>query len=166
MKELRIKQVRGKSYMDLKPTSEDHIRENNLILSVNEWSGEGNKMCSIYLNIGQINEFCEYLKSFLEQKSEVLANHHQEIREKKYTLRDIYQESRDSGLITVNQIRVLSRMGVPIVSLLAKDLQVPANEIFNITEGSPLPFALLHKHFRACWESVLTEPFPSSYLLL
>lgn len=165
MKDLRIKQTPGKSFIDLRPTNEDHIRQNNLLLSVNEWSGEGNKVCSIYLNIEQTNELYEYLKSFLEDRSEVLAYHHQEIKEKKRMLKDVYQESKDSGLVTSGQIGTLSKIGVPIVSLLAKDLQVPANEIFTIAESSPLPFALLNKHFRTCWESVLAEPLPVNYLL-
>jgi hypothetical protein len=164
MKDLRIKQTPGKSFIDLKPTKDDHIRQNNLLLSVNEWSGEGSKVCSIYLNIEQTSVLYEYLKSFLEEKGEVLAYHHQEIKEKKRMLNDVYEESKDSGLITSGQINNLSKIGVPIVSLLAKDLQVPAHEIIAIAESNPLPFALLNKHFRTCWESVLTEPLPSNYL--
>lgn len=165
MKDLRIKQTPGKSFIDLKPTADDHIRENNLSLSVHEWSGEGNKVCCIYLNIEQTNELYEYLKTFLEERSEALAHHHQEVKEKRHLLKKIYQESKECGLVTSDQISSLSRIGVPIISLLAKDLQVPANEIVTIAESGPLPFALLNKHFRACWESVLAEPLPANYLL-
>ncbi|MEH6307426.1 hypothetical protein RYH73_17385 [Olivibacter sp. CPCC 100613] len=165
MKDLRIKQTPGKSFIDLKPTNDDHVRQNNLLLSVNEWSGEGNKVCSVYLNIEQTSALYEYLRSFLEERSEALAYHHLEIKEKRSILKDVYQESKDSGLITSSQINNLSKIGVPIVSLLARDLQVPAQEIVEIAESNPLPFALLNKHFRACWESVLTEPFPANYLL-
>ncbi|WP_134091921.1 hypothetical protein [Olivibacter sp. XZL3] len=165
MKDLRIKQTPGKSFIDLKATADDHIRENNLALSVHEWSGEGNKVCCIYLNIEQTNELYEYLKTFLEERSEALADHHREVKEKRLLLKRVYRESKDSGLVTGEQINSLGRIGVPIISLLAKDLQVPANEILTIVESGPLPFALLNKHFRACWESVLEEPLPSNYLL-
>lgn len=160
MKGLRIKQKPGKSFIDLEPTDDDHVRQNSLLVSINEWSGEGSKVCSVYLNIEQMQELYEYLDGILKERTAILVNHKERIKEKKLLLRDVYITARDSGVITFEQISNLSAIGAPIISLLAKDFQVPASEIEMIAKNTPLPFALLNKHFRACWEAVVVEPIP------
>jgi|GEM_PF-1252886 len=160
MKGLRIKQKSGKSFIDLEPTDDNHVRQNSLLVSVNEWSGEGSKVCNVYLNIEQIHELHEYLRGILKERNEILENYKKKIKERKRLLRDVYQASKDSGLVTHEQINNLSAIGAPVISLFARDLHVPASEIEVIAKNSPLPFALLNKHFKACWESVLAEPIP------
>lgn len=160
MKDLRIKQLSGKSFIALESLNDDHVRNNHLLASITEWSGEGEKACNIYLNVEQIKELFEYLKKYLDEKNEVLNLHREDIKERKQILKNVYQETKNDGQVTYQHIVDLSKIGTPIIALLAKDFHVPANEVLAIVKNSPLPFALLNKHYRTCWESVLTEPVP------
>jgi hypothetical protein len=165
MKGLRIKQVAGRSFIELDPLNEDHIRNDHLLASISEWSGEGAKSCNVYLNIEQTKELFEYLRKYLDEKNEVLALHRENIREKKRVLKNVYQEAKNAGKVTYQHITDLSKIGTPIIALLAKDFYVPADEVLVIVKNNPLPFALLNKHYKVCWESVLAEPMPLNILV-
>ncbi|HWV74217.1 MAG TPA: hypothetical protein VN040_21005 [Pseudosphingobacterium sp.] len=57
MKGLRIKQVAGKSFIELDPLNEDHVRNNHVLASISEWSGEGEKSCKVYLILNKQKNF-------------------------------------------------------------------------------------------------------------
>ncbi|MFC6099781.1 hypothetical protein [Olivibacter domesticus] len=165
MKGLRIKQKAGKSFIELDPLNDDHVRKNHLLTSISEWSGEGEKSCNIYLNVEQTKELFEYLRRYLDEKNEVLALHREGVIEQKKILKSVYQETKNSGKVTYQHLTDLSKIGAPIIALLAKDFHVPASEVLFIAKNNPLPFALLNKHYKVCWESVLTEPIPINILV-
>ena len=165
MKGLRIRQVTGKSFIELDPLNEDHVRNNHLLASISEWSGEGEKSCNVCLNIEQTKELFEYLRKYLDEKNEVLALHRENVAGKRKILRNVYQETKNGGKVTYQHITDLSKIGTPIIALLAKDFYVPANEVLAIVKNNPLPFVLLNKHYKTCWESVLAEPVPLNILV-
>ncbi|HWV74216.1 MAG TPA: hypothetical protein VN040_21000 [Pseudosphingobacterium sp.] len=80
-------------------------------------------------------------------------------------MKNVYQETKNGGKVTYQHIMDLSKIGTPIIALLAKDFYVPANEVLVIVKNNPLPFVLLNKHYKTCWESVLAEPMPLNILV-
>jgi len=160
MKGLRIRQSSGKSYLDVESNEEDRQKTNYLKVTIKEWSGESEIVASVHLDLEQSSELLEYLKSYLDERKELLELQQSKARQTRALLLNIYHDANRKGLVTFEHIKNLSQLKTPIVALLAKDLHVPASEIPLIIEHTPLPFALLKKHFKMCWEAVLTEPCP------
>lgn len=159
MKGLRIKQLPGESFIDLEPV-DDALETDYLKLEINGWSSKGNMTSSILLDLEQTSKLFNYLKNYLDEKQELLEKYRENVKQVELVLRNVYKDARNSKLVTLNHIKSLSNIKAPIVALLAKDLQVPAYEIPMIIENNPLPFALLKKHYRTCWESLLSVPYP------
>ena len=157
MKPVRIKQRKGKSHIDLDPYNGDGILPDQLNISVYQWSGDGIKSANIKLNLLRVKELLEYLEGYVDERKEELAGLESKRMLKRSRARRIYETVTDSGRLTQEQVLDLKELGAPIITLLAKDLSVPANEVAAILAANPLPSVFLKKHYDNCLEHIMND---------
>jgi len=157
MKPIRIKQRQGKSHIDLETYNGDGILPDQLNINVYQWSGEGVKSANIKLDLLRVKELLEFLEHYVDGRKEELAGLQSKRRLKRSRARRIYEAVADSGKLTREQVLDLKELGAPIITLLAKDLSVPANEVTDILASNPLPSVFLKKHYDNCLEHIMND---------
>lgn len=151
MEMLRIKKKSG-AFIDLE--SMDELDAEHMLITINEWDSSTLKTAKIHLNLFQIRELSIFLDTYMQTKIEKLQLLEKNRIRKKRSLQRIYEEAEISERFTHEQLLKLKEMGISITHLLAKDLAVSVQELYEIIQTNHLPFALLKKHFEYCEEQI------------
>lgn len=146
MRELRIKQQSSSTYIDFDPVNQ----HNQLLVVVNEWSSDEMKVSKITVNLTQIKVIHDYLGSFLKEKESDLNEIQSRRKRVRLAFENIYKAAKDVGFITYGDLQKIKNVGIPIFSILAKDLGIPVSEVQQALENTPLPFILFQKHHDSC----------------
>lgn len=146
MKELRIKQHSSSTFIDFDPAQSN----NHLTFIVNEWSSEEMKVSKIIFNLTQIKVIHEYLGDFLQEKAKDLNEIQSKRKRTQLVFEIIYKAAKDAGSISYEALQKIKQLGIPIFSILAKDLGISVSEVHEALEKTPLPFILFQKHYESC----------------
>lgn len=157
MKPIRIKQRQRKSHIDLEPFGGEGVFPNQLNINVCQWSSDGVKSANVKLDLLRVKELLEYLKRYVDERKEELADLESKRMLKRSRARRIYETVTDSGMLTQEQVLALKDLGASIITLLAKDLSVPANEVIAILAANPLPSVFLKKHYDNCLTHIMND---------
>jgi hypothetical protein len=157
MKPVRIKQRQGRSHIDLEPYNGDGILLDQLNINLYQWLGDGVKSANIKLDLLRVKELLEYLEGYIDERKGELAGLESKRMLKRSRARRIYETVTNSGRLTKEQVLDLKELGAPIITLLAKDLSIPANEVTTVLAANPLPSVFLKKHYDNCMEHIMND---------
>ena len=146
MRELRIKQQSSSTFIDFDPVNQ----HNQLLVIVNEWSSDEMKVSKITINLTQAKVIHEYLGSFLKEKESDLNEIQSRRKRVRLAFENIYKTAKEVGFITYEDLQKIKQIGIPIFSILAKDLHISVSEVQEALEHTPLPFILFQKHHDSC----------------
>lgn len=146
MRELRIKQQSSSTFIDFDPVNQ----QNQLLVVVNEWNSNEMKVSKITFNLTQVKAIHEYLGGFLQEKENDLNEIQSRRKRVKLSFENIYKAAKDVSFITFEDLQKIKQLGIPIFSILAKDLSIPVSEVQQALENTPLPFILFQKHYDSC----------------
>ncbi|HWV71587.1 MAG TPA: hypothetical protein VN040_07730 [Pseudosphingobacterium sp.] len=153
MRELRIKQQSGSSFIDFDPTH----KKNQLLIVVNEWTSDEMKISRIGISLNQVKMIHSYLGDFLKENADELLTLQTKISRKSSAFETIYETAKERGAILLEELELIKELGIPILSLLAKDLGIPARELQQALKNAPLPFVLFDKHYESCLTHIHTN---------
>lgn len=156
MKEHRIKK-KNEGHIDLSPTHSGVKNTQLLSITIHEWSHGINKDSTIQLDLLRTKELSDYLHNYLQENDKAFKQLQNTKAKKLAILKNTYEIAKESGLLTIDLLNNLSEIGIPIISLLAQDLEIPANDMKDLVTFTPLPFQMLKKHYEKCKAYLLEE---------
>lgn len=149
MKHYRIKR-KPTGHIELNPAADKINNKLLLSIAVHEWSHATTKISTIELDLLRTKELFDYLSNYLQENENALKQLQNKKIKNLIVLSTVYDTARLTGLLTSDLLKTLSALGIPIVSMLAGDLQIPASEVTDLVEATPLPFQLFKKHYEIC----------------